>query len=139
MFAHIGDAAEHHLFDEIVSGSEVVVDGGRLNLGVLGDVRESRSRIPFDAQDVRGGVEDARPGACGFRVRFFGSRTVRRTRFSSHRSMIWPLNGFPWIPTLIGSREPPAKASHCRGGLFVTGLVTCSDCRARCCRLLIPI
>jgi hypothetical protein len=60
--------AEQHLFDELFTGREVVVDRRCLNFGVFGDIREPRPGKSLGAQDMRRRVEDAGTGARGLEL-----------------------------------------------------------------------
>ena len=82
VLAHVRDARPHDLLDQVVTGREVVVDGRRLDLRLVGHVAQPRARIPFPAEHVRGGIEDPLPGPRGL-----GTGVLRRRLlFSRHGS-----------------------------------------------------
>ena len=61
--SHVGDPGIHHLFDEILTRREVVVDRRRLKLRVFGDIGQASTGIALYAQNVRSRVEDTATGA----------------------------------------------------------------------------
>src|SRR4029079_18450116 len=79
---------------------EVVVDGRRLDLRLVGDVAQPRARVPFPAEHVRGGIEDPLPGPRGL---VSGVLQRRHLRFSRHESNYRR----PAFPALRTSCPPP--------------------------------
>ena len=59
VFAHVGESAGHHLFDQVITGGEVVVDGRGLNVCPLGDVGQPGPGVALSAQHVCRGVQDS--------------------------------------------------------------------------------
>ena len=66
MLAHEPDPGPHDLFDQGFPGGEVVVDSGRLQLRLVGDITEPGARVAFPAEHVRRRVQDPHPGPCRF-------------------------------------------------------------------------
>src|SRR5437660_4225058 len=63
MFPHVGEAACHHLFDELIARREIVVDRGCSDVRAHSDVRQSCAGISLATQHIRGGVEYSSPCA----------------------------------------------------------------------------
>jgi hypothetical protein len=84
----IGDADPHDVFDQVIPGGEVVVDGCCVQIRPFGDVREAQSRIPFRAEHVGGRVEDPPPrlNRFGFSVGLILMRGRCDTRLAVHAS-----------------------------------------------------
>jgi hypothetical protein len=54
VLAHVLDARPHDLFDQVLAGRKVVVDGRRLYFRLIGHVGEPGPGVALAAQDVRG-------------------------------------------------------------------------------------
>src|ERR1700730_7147328 len=88
MPAHVGDPGIHHLFDEILTRREVVVDRRCLKLRVFGDIGQPGTGIALYAENVGSGVEDATTGTCRLGERVRGCGVLPHHRFFSHDLII---------------------------------------------------